>query len=215
MPAFPFFVINLAMGLTPIKTATFAVVGWAGMLFGTVVFVNAGTQLSQVSSLDDIATPGLIGSFVLLGIFPLIAKKVMDVIKAKRVYKGWDKPKSFDRNLVVIGGGAAGLVSAYIGAVTRAKVTLIEQHKMGGDCLNYGCVPSKAVLRSAKLLSHISRSQDFGVRAASADFDFAEIMERVQQVIRVIEPHDSADRYERIDGSGLACRARTAASRVL
>ncbi|MCK5859787.1 MAG: FAD-dependent oxidoreductase [Abyssibacter sp.] len=208
VPAFPFFVINLAMGLTPIKTATFAVVSWAGMLFGTVVFVNAGTQLSQVSSLGDIASPGLIGSFVLLGIFPLIAKKVMDVIKAKRVYKGWDKPKSFDRNLVVIGGGAAGLVSAYIGAVTRAKVTLIEQHKMGGDCLNYGCVPSKAVLRSAKLLSHISRSQDFGVRAASADFDFAEIMERVQQVIRDIEPHDSPERYESMGVEVIQGRAR-------
>ena len=208
VPAFPFFVINLAMGLTPIKTATFAVVSWADMLFGTVVFVNAGTQLSQVSSLGDIASPGLIGSFVLLGIFPLIAKKVMDVIKAKRVYKGWDKPKSFDRNLVVIGGGAAGLVSAYIGAVTRAKVTLIEQHKMGGDCLNYGCVPSKAVLRSAKLLSHISRSQDFGVRAASADFDFAEIMERVQQVIRDIEPHDSPERYESMGVEVIQGRAR-------
>lgn len=208
VPAFPFFVINLAMGLTPIKTATFAVVSWAGMLFGTVVFVNAGTQLSQVSSLGDIASPGLIGSFVLLGIFPLIAKKIMDVIKAKRVYKGWDKPKSFDRNLVVIGGGAAGLVSAYIGAVTRAKVTLIEQHKMGGDCLNYGCVPSKAVLRSAKLLSHISRSQDFGVRAASADFDFAEIMERVQQVIRDIEPHDSPERYESMGVEVIQGRAR-------
>ena len=196
VPAFPFFVINLAMGLTPIKTVTFAVVSWAGMLAGTVVYVNAGTQLSQISSLGDIASPGLIGSFVLLGVFPLIAKKIMDFIKARRVYADWDKPKSFDRNLVVIGGGAAGLVSAYIGAVTRAKVTLIEKHKMGGDCLNYGCVPSKAVLRSAKLLSHMARSQEFGIRKAEAEVDFAEIMDRVQQVIADIEPHDSPERYE-------------------
>jgi len=196
VPAFPFFVINLAMGLTPIRTVTYAVVSWAGMLAGTVVYVNAGTQLSQISSLGDIASPGLIGSFVLLGIFPLIAKKLMDWIKARRVYKGWDKPKSFDRNLVVIGGGAAGLVSAYIGAVTRAKVTLIEQYKMGGDCLNFGCVPSKAILKSAKLLSQIARSQEFGIRDASATVEFADIMERVQRVIRDIEPHDSVERYE-------------------
>ena len=196
VPAFPFFVINLAMGLTPIKTVTFAVVSWAGMLAGTVVYVNAGTQLSQISSLGDIASPGLIGSFVLLGVFPLLAKKVMGLIKARRVYKGWERPGRYDRNLVVIGGGAAGLVSAYIGSVTRAKVTLIEKHKMGGDCLNYGCVPSKAVLRSAKLLSHMARSQEFGIRKAEAEVDFAEIMERVQQVITDIEPHDSPERYE-------------------
>lgn len=196
VPAFPFFVINLAMGLTSIKTLTFMVVSWAGMLLGTVVYVNAGTQLSQISSLGDIASPGLIGSFVLLGIFPLIAKKLIDVVKAQRVYKGWRKPGSYDRNLVVIGGGAAGLVSAYIAAVTRAKVTLVEKHKMGGDCLNYGCVPSKAVLRSAKLLSHMARSQEFGIRKAEAEVDFGEIMDRVQQVIADIEPHDSPERYE-------------------
>lgn len=196
VPAFPFFVINLAMGLTPMKTVTFAAVSWVGMLAGTIVYVNAGTQLAQIESLGAIASPGLIGSFVLLGIFPLIAKKALDVIKARKVYAGWDKPKSFDRNLIVIGAGAAGLVSSYIGAVTRAKVTLIEKHKMGGDCLNYGCVPSKAVLRSAKFLSHVARSKEFGIHTASADFDFAEVMDRVQQKITDIEPHDSAERYE-------------------
>lgn len=195
VPAFPFFVINLAMGLTPMKTITFAAVSWIGMLAGTIVFVNAGTQIAQIETLSGILSPGLIGSFVLLGIFPIIAKKVLGFFKARRVYKGWTKPKQFDRNIVVIGAGAAGLVTSYIGAVTRAKVTLIEKHKMGGDCLNYGCVPSKAIIRSAKFLSHVSRSQEFGIKNANADFDFAEVMERVQSIIAKVEPHDSVERY--------------------
>ena len=195
VPAFPFFVINLAMGLTPMKTLTFALVSWIGMLAGTVVFVNAGTQIAQIDSLSGILSPGLIGSFVLLGIFPIIAKKVLGFIKARRVYKGWDKPKQFDRNIVVIGAGAAGLVTSYIGAVTRAKVTLIEKHKMGGDCLNYGCVPSKAIIRSAKFMSHIARSEEFGIKTADAKFDFAEVMDRVQAIIAKVEPHDSVERY--------------------
>ena len=195
VPAFPFFVINLAMGLTPMKTITFAAVSWIGMLAGTIVYVNAGTQIAQIDSLGGIVSPGLIGSFVLLGVFPIIAKKALDFIKARRVYAGWDKPRQFDRNIVVIGAGAAGLVTSYIGAVTRAKVTLIEKHKMGGDCLNYGCVPSKAIIRSAKFLSHVARSQEFGIKSASADFDFAEVMERVQSIIAKVEPHDSVERY--------------------
>ena len=195
VPAFPFFVINLAMGLTPMKTITFALVSWIGMLAGTIVYVNAGTQIAQIDSLAGIVSPGLIGSFVLLGIFPIIAKKVLAFFKARRVYKGWDKPKQFDRNIVVIGAGAAGLVTSYIGAVTRAKVTLIEKHKMGGDCLNYGCVPSKAIIRSAKFLSHIARSEEFGIKNANADFDFAQVMDRVQDIIAKVEPHDSVERY--------------------
>lgn len=107
----------------------------------------------------------------------------------------WKKPARFDRNLVVIGAGSAGLVSAYIAAAVKAKVTLIERHRMGGDCLNTGCVPSKALIRSARLLSHMRRSREFGIRSASAEFDFAEVMERVRQVIREIEPHDSIERY--------------------
>lgn len=107
----------------------------------------------------------------------------------------WKKPARFDRNLVVIGAGSAGLVSAYIATAVKAKVTLIERHRMGGDCLNTGCVPSKALIRSARLLSHMRRSREFGIRSASAEFDFAEVMERVRQVIREIEPHDSIERY--------------------
>jgi len=195
VPLFPFFMINLAMGLTPIKTRTFYWVSQIGMLAGTVVYVNAGTQLAKLDSLSGILSPALLGSFALLGVFPLGAKKMLEFIQKRKVYARWTKPARFDNNLVVIGAGAGGLVSAYIAAAVKAKVTLIEKHKMGGDCLNTGCVPSKALIRSAKLLSHIKRAKEFGIAKAEADFDFATVMERVQQVIKAVEPHDSIERY--------------------
>lgn len=195
VPAFPFFVINLAMGLTAIPTRTFYWVSQVGMLPGTLVYVNAGTQLAKIESLSDILSPGLLLSFALLGLFPLLARRLVDAIKARKLYEPWEKPKRFDRNLVVIGAGSAGLVTAYIAAAVKAKVTLIEKHRMGGDCLNTGCVPSKALIRTAKLLSQIGRAPEFGIRRASAEFDFADAMERVQRVIRTVAPHDSAERY--------------------
>jgi len=195
VPVVPFFAINLLMGLTTIRTWTFYWVSQLGMLAATIIYVNAGTQLSRIDSISAIASPGLLGSLALLGVFPLAARKLADSVKARAVYKRWPKPRRFDRNLVVIGGGSAGLVTAYIGSVMRAKVTLVEKHKLGGDCLNTGCVPSKALIRSAKFLSHAQRAQDFGARSASVNFDFAEVMERVQRVIQRIEPHDSPERY--------------------
>ncbi len=197
VPLVPFFVINLVMGLTKMKTWTFYWVSQVGMLLGTMVYVNAGTQLAKIDSLKGILSPGLIGSFVLLGIFPLIAKKIVDTVKARKVYAKWNhlKPKSFDRNLVVIGGGAGGLVSAYIAAVVKAKVTLVEAHKMGGDCLNYGCVPSKALIKSAKLASQMKHGSNYGLSDTEARFSFKVVMQRIHAVIAAIEPHDSVERY--------------------
>jgi pyruvate/2-oxoglutarate dehydrogenase complex dihydrolipoamide dehydrogenase (E3) component/uncharacterized membrane protein YdjX (TVP38/TMEM64 family) len=195
VPVFPFFVINLLFGLTAMRAATFYWTSQIGMLAGTVVYVNAGTQLAQLDSLAGILSPALLGSFALLGVFPLLARKIIDAVRANRVYAGWKKPARFDRNLVVIGAGSAGLVTAYIAAAVKAKVTLVEKHRLGGDCLNTGCVPSKALIRSAKLLSHMARSREFGIASAKAEFDFATVMERVQAVIRSVEPHDSAERY--------------------
>jgi pyruvate/2-oxoglutarate dehydrogenase complex dihydrolipoamide dehydrogenase (E3) component/uncharacterized membrane protein YdjX (TVP38/TMEM64 family) len=195
VPVFPFFVINLVMGLTPIRTPTFYWVSQLGMLAATIVYVNAGTQIAQIESLRGILSPGLLLSLAVLGVFPLIAKKAVDWLKARKVYARWPRPARFDRNLVVIGAGSAGLVSAYIAAAVKAKVTLVEKHRMGGDCLNTGCVPSKALLRTAKLLSQIGRAQHWGIRSAQAQFDFAEVMERVQRVIRQVQPHDSVERY--------------------
>ena len=196
VPAFPFFLVNLLLGLTAMKARTFYWVSQVGMLAGTVVYVNAGTQLAKIESLSGIVSPGLLLSFALLGIFPLIAKKILEVVRIDKVYAKWAKPTRFDRNLVVIGGGSAGLVTAYIAAAVKAKVTLIEKHALGGDCLNTGCVPSKALIRSAKFLSHLRRAEEFGMhRPVGADFSFAEVMERVQRVIKTVEPHDSAERY--------------------
>ncbi|MCQ8895756.1 FAD-dependent oxidoreductase [Limnobacter humi] len=195
VPVFPFFLINLLMGLTRMKAWTFFWVSQLGMFAGTVVYVNAGTELAKITSLAGILSPGLIASFVVLGFFPLVAKKIIDRIQARRVYARWAKPARFDRNLIVIGGGAAGLVSAYIAAAVKAKVTLIEAHKMGGDCLNYGCVPSKALIKSAKLAHQMSLADRYGLQAATPRFSFKTVMQRVQDVIRAIEPHDSIERY--------------------
>ena len=195
VPAFPFFVINLVMGLTPIRGWTFYWVSQVGMFAGTLVYVNAGTQIAQIETLRGILSPELLVSFTLLGIFPLIAKWIIGIVKARKVLAKWPRPKSFDRNLVVIGAGSAGLVSAYIAAAVKAKVTLVEKHKMGGDCLNTGCVPSKALIKTAKVLATLKRARELGLKSAHAEFDFAEVMARVQRVVKTVEPHDSVERY--------------------
>jgi pyruvate/2-oxoglutarate dehydrogenase complex dihydrolipoamide dehydrogenase (E3) component/uncharacterized membrane protein YdjX (TVP38/TMEM64 family) len=202
LPVVPFFAINLAMGLTPMRARTFYGVSQLGMLAGTIVYVNAGTQLSRLQSLKGIFSPQLLGAFLLLALFPLVAKKIIDAIRARRVYSRWSRPRSFDRNLVVIGAGSAGLVCAYIAATVRAKVTLVEKHRMGGDCLNTGCVPSKALLKSARVLSQIRRAGEFGLKNAAAQIDFPAVMDRVRQVVASVEPHDSEERYRAL---GVEC----------
>ncbi|MGH6885437.1 MAG: FAD-dependent oxidoreductase, partial [Geminicoccales bacterium] len=199
VPAFPFFVINLVMGLTPIRTWTFYWVSQLGMLAGTIVYVYAGTQLAEFRLSAE-----LVVAFTLLGLFPLAAKKALDTLNARRVYARWagQKPSRFERNVVVIGAGSSGLVCALIAAAVKSKVTLVEKHKMGGDCLNTGCVPSKALIKTARVLSTIRRAKEYGLKTANAEFDFAEVMERVQRVIRTIEPHDSAERFESL---GVEC----------
>ena len=204
VPLFPFFLINLLMGLTPMRLGMFFIVSQIGMLPGTIVYVNAGTQIAKIDSLGSILSPALIASFVLLGIFPLISKKIIDAFKARKALGKYKKPKKFEFNTVVIGAGSAGLVAAYIAAAVKAKVALIEKAKMGGDCLNTGCVPSKAIIRTAKFLSHQKRSKEFGVHTASAEFNFKEVMDRVRSIIGVIQHHDSVERYT---GLGVDCFA--------
>ena len=196
VPVFPFFLINLLMGLMPIRSLTFYGVSQIGMLAGTLVYVNAGTQLARIDSLAGIVSPGGTLSLVLLGVFPLVAKMVLGYLQRRRVYARWTRPKHYDRNLIVIGAGAAGLVTAYIGAAVKAKVTLVEAHKMGGDCLNYGCVPSKALIKSAKLATQMRHADQYGLSATVPEFSFRQVMARVHDVIRTIAPHDSVERYE-------------------
>jgi pyruvate/2-oxoglutarate dehydrogenase complex dihydrolipoamide dehydrogenase (E3) component/uncharacterized membrane protein YdjX (TVP38/TMEM64 family) len=210
VPVFPFFVVNLLMGLTPIRTLTYFWVSQIGMLLGTAVYVNAGTQLAGISSLRDVASPGLLVSFAALGLLPWIGKAVMGALKRRRVYARWQRPKRFDRNMVVIGGGAAGLVSAYIAATMKAKVTLVESHKLGGDCLNYGCVPSKALIKSARIAHQMRHADTYGLTPHEAQFDFRAVMARIRNVIATIEPNDSVERY-----SGLGVDMELGHARIL
>ncbi len=197
IPAIPFFALNLLMGLTRMKTWTYYWVSQTGMFAGTVAYVYAGTEIGKIDSLRSVLSPGLLGAFVLLGIFPLVTKKIVDALKRRKVYARWAavRPQAFDRNLVVIGAGAGGLVSALIGAAVKAKVTLVESHKMGGDCLNFGCVPSKALIRTAKLRHQILHSARYGLAASTTRFSFREVMARVHQVIADVAPHDSVERF--------------------
>lgn len=196
IPVFPFFMVNLVMGLTRIRTLTFMWVSQLGMLLGTIVYVNAGTQLAQIDSLSGIASPAVLGSFVLLGIVPWIAKGIIGALQRRKVYAGFTRPKKFDRNLVVIGAGSAGLVSAYIAAQVKAKVTLVEAHEMGGDCLNTGCVPSKAIIKSAKVAATMRHADRFGLAPVEPEVPFKAVIARVLDTIKAIEPHDSVERYE-------------------
>ena len=198
VPVFPFFVINLLMGLTAIRTRTFFWVSLLGMLPATIIYVNAGTQLGALTTLSDILSPALIGSFALLAAFPWLARWGLAHIKDRAVHARWRKPHRYDRNLVVIGAGAAGLVTSYIAAATRARVTLIEGHKMGGDCLNFGCVPSKALLRSAAFLQQARQAKGLGIARVTVDYDFGEVMARVHRIINTVEPHDSVERYTKL-----------------
>lgn len=195
IPIFPFFMINLVMGLTKMRAITYFLVSQIGMLPGTLVYVNAGTQLAQIESLKGILSFNIILSFALLGIFPLFAKYLISFLKKQKVYKGFKKPKSFDYNMIAIGGGSAGLVTSYISAAVKAKVALIEKNKMGGDCLNTGCVPSKALIKSAKIVHNSKKAKAYGLESIEVKFDFKKVMERVQNVIKKIEPHDSMERY--------------------
>ena len=197
VPVFPFFLINLLMGLTKMRTLTYYWVSQVGMLAGTVIYVNAGTQLAAIDSLQGIVSLPIFLSLAALGLFPLITKKILDIFKKNKIYAKWNhlKPSKFDRNVVVIGAGAAGLVTSYIAAAVKAKVTLVEAHKMGGDCLNYGCVPSKALIKSAKLAQQIRQADHYGLKAAQPEFSFRQVMARVNEIVKKIEPHDSVERY--------------------
>ena len=197
LPIVPFFLLNLVMGLTQMRVRTYFWVSQVGMLAGTVVYVNAGTALAKINQLSDVLSPGVWGAFALLAVLPWILRRALDWRHRQRVYARWQsvKPKQFDRNLIVIGGGAAGLVSAYIAAVVKAKVTLVEAHKMGGDCLNYGCVPSKALIKSANLAHKMKHADRYGLTPASPDVRFKAVMTRVQAVVKQVAPHDSVERY--------------------
>ncbi len=180
IPAVPFFAVNLAMALTRIGWGRFWLLSQIGMLPGTAVYVNAGTRLAGLDSLRGLVSPGLIAAFALLGLFPWIARAGLALLRRHRRRLRWPPPKRFDRNLIVIGAGAAGLVAAYLAAAAKARVTLVESGAMGGDCLNHGCVPSKALIASARAAATIRHADRWGLTATEPQVPFPQVMQRLR-----------------------------------
>ena len=195
VPVFPFFLVNLLMGLTPIRILPYFVVSQVGMLMATLIYVNAGSELARIDSLSGLVSPNILLSLALLGILPWLARGLLSLLRPVRTPRHFVRPRRFDANVVVIGAGSAGLVSSIIAAGAKAKVVLVERHKMGGDCLNTGCVPSKSLIRSARIADYLQRASEFGIDGATGQVNFRRIMERVQSVIARIEPHDSVERF--------------------
>lgn len=194
VPLFPFFLINLLMGLTRISTLKFYWISQLGMLPGTLVYVNAGSSLAELESPAGILSLEMFLAFALIALLPWVSKWLLGWMDKRRVYLGFKPPQQFDTNLAVIGAGAGGLVSAYIAAAVKARVTLIEGAQMGGDCLNRGCVPSKALIRAGSIAQTIKSADKFGIKGR-AEIDFPAVMRQVRQVITQVEPHDSVERY--------------------
>lgn len=198
VPVVPYFIVNLLMGLTSLRLVTFYWVSQVGMLASTVVFVNAGTQLAELDSISGVLSAKLIGSLLSLALLPLLARWAVAGVKRRRVYARWPAPRRFDRNLVVIGAGSGGLIAAYVAATVRASVTLIEAHQMGGDCLNTGCVPSKALIHRARMLARMKQAATAGIRADGIAVDFSAVMDGVRGAIARVAPHDSMERYRQL-----------------
>lgn len=191
IPVFPFFLINLVMGITPMKARTFFLASYIGMLPAISVFIFAGKSFATIQSPSDIFSWKVFLLFTLIGFFPLLTKWILEKWRIVKLYRPYKKPSSFDYDSVVIGGGSAGLVSAMITTTLRAKAALIEKHKMGGDCLNTGCIPSKALIEAAK------HAEKTGVRPP-----FADVMKKVDAAREAIAPHDSVERFT---GLGVDC----------
>lgn len=194
LPVFPFFLVNLAMGVTRLKAWTFFWVSQLAMLPATLLYTNAGVELMGIDAARDLLSPGVIFAFTALAILPFASKFLLCWWSDRRVLAAWSKPARFDCNLVILGGGAAGLVASYVAAAAQAKVALIEKENLGGDCLNSGCVPSKALIRSARLAQEARNAEDFGL-AGFLSPDFGKVMARIRRVIARVEPHDSEERY--------------------
>lgn len=199
IPLVPFGLVNVLMGLTRMPAWRFYLFSQIGMLPATVIYVQAGTQLGQLQSVSDILRPqvgaALIALALALACTPWLARRLLAWLRRRTVAARWKRPVRFDYNLIVIGGGAGGLVSAYVAAHAQARVALVEAGEMGGDCLNRGCVPSKALVHSARI-AHLARhAAGFGIYTGPVQVDFAAVMQRVRSIIAAIAPNDSPERY--------------------
>lgn len=201
-PIVPFYLVNLLMGLTSMNVWRYYIISQIGMLPGTIVYVYAGVEIGKIQSLSDILSGTVFLSLLAFSVMPLIVKFLLSSYKNKRIYRPYKKPKHFEYNIVVIGGGAAGLVTSYISSALKARVALIEKHKMGGDCLNYGCVPSKSLLSMAKRVYELKTASRLGLSAPTGDVDFSKVMAHIKSSIQKIEPNDSVERYSQL---GVEC----------
>lgn len=201
IPLVPFGAVNLLMGLTTIRSGTFYAVSQLGMFPSTMLFVAAGQQLATLRSASDVLGPAALGALVALGaavaLLPGLARVVLEILRQHKRLAPWrnQRPRQFDTNLVVIGAGAGGLVSAYVAAAAGAKVTLVEARALGGECLNYGCAPSGALIQSAKVAQQVRVAAQFGVQVPPVALDWPALMARIASAIASIAPHDSVQRY--------------------
>ena len=209
-PVFPFFLVNLAMGLTAMPVARYALVTWAGALPGTIAYTFAGTALARIERPSDALSPGLIAALFGLALVPILGKWVTHRLQRRRIFAGFTRPRQYDANLIVIGAGSGGLVASLVAAQLKAKVVLIERAEMGGDCLNTGCVPSKALIRAARSIDEVRKAPRFGVDVTQPSVDFAAVMRCVGQSIAAIAPNDSVERF-----TGLGVDVRVGHARMV
>jgi pyruvate/2-oxoglutarate dehydrogenase complex dihydrolipoamide dehydrogenase (E3) component/uncharacterized membrane protein YdjX (TVP38/TMEM64 family) len=209
-PVFPFFLVNLALGLTAMRVGLYALVTWAGALPGTIAYTFAGTQLARITRPSDVLSPGLLLAFLGLALVPLLGKWIANGVQRRRALGKFRRPKKFDANLIVIGAGSGGLVASLVAAQLKAKVVLIERAEMGGDCLNTGCVPSKSLIRAARSIAEIRKSSTFGVTSGEPSVDFTAVMRRLNETIAAIAPNDSVERFQ-----GLGVDVRVGEARLV
>lgn len=182
IPLVPFVLLNPALGLTRVGFWTFWWTTQLGMLPGNLIYVNAGRQLARVREISDILTPSMIGTLVLLAVFPLIATRLLTFYKGRKVYRGWEKPTMFEHNIAVIGAGNGGLAAARAAASMKANVALIERGQLGGAALQSGSVPARALMQAANLSHGLQHSSALG-RRLQPQVDFAHVMQQVRRTL--------------------------------
>ncbi|MBA3536096.1 MAG: FAD-dependent oxidoreductase [Tatlockia sp.] len=200
VPLFPFWVVNIVPALLGVDAKTFIITTFFGILPGSIVYVMVGNGLSHVFEANQTPNLGII--FDIKVLLPLLALAALSFIPIlyKRVnpkeQKKNPKTNQIKCDLSIIGAGAGGLSVAAVAAQLGLKVVLLESGKMGGDCLNYGCVPSKSLLAAGKIAYQLRHAAQFGISSKGLEIDFKKVMQQVHAVIKVLAKNDSVERFE-------------------